>query len=132
MSSRSTTRLVEDATTKQIAMWWAEAEIANSANQIPRARRFLRWILAVAPHDEEAWLWLAQLASTSKAEVAYLQQAMAFHPDSPRTMIALRQARTRQLESAVSSLSPRNQALHCLPNQRRNGHRAAPKNGKPA
>ena len=125
MASENSGQRAEDATTRQIATWWAEAEIASSANQIPRARRFLRWILAVAPYDEEAWLRLAQLASTSKAEVAYLQQAMAFHPDSPRTMAALRQARTRQLESAVTSLSPQAHALRCLPGQRRNGHHTA-------
>jgi hypothetical protein len=130
MSREGTTRFVKDPITKQIAGWWAEAEIASSATQIPRARRFLRWILAVAPYDEEAWLWLARLASTPRAEVAYLQQAIAFHPDSTRTMAALRQARTRQLESAATSLLPRSQAIHCLPDQRRNGHRhATPKNG---
>lgn len=124
MSRKSATRFAEAAITKQITRWWAEAEIAKSANRIPRARRFLRWILAVAPDDEEAWLWLARLASTPRAEVAYLQQSIAFHPDSARTMAALRQARNRQLESAATGLLPRSQTLHCLPDQRRNGHRA--------
>ncbi len=132
MSIKGTTDfLSEDAIAKQISAWWAEAETATRAQQVPRARRFLRWILAVQSYDEEAWLRLAMLASTPKSEIAYLRQAIAFHPGSPRTIAALRQARARQLELAVSGLLPRSLLLHCLPDQRGNGHyHAAPQNGK--
>jgi hypothetical protein len=120
----------EDNVTKQIAAWWDEMEKATHTRQVRRARRFLRWILAVHPNDEEAWLRLAELASTPREQLAYLRQAYAFHPDSRRTLAALRQARGRQLESAVQELVPRAAVLHCLPDQRRNGHSVAyPQNG---
>jgi hypothetical protein len=104
---------------QQVTLWWGEAETAIQAEQVPRARRFLRWILAVHPEDEEAWLRLARLAPTPGDQLACLQQAYAYHPDSYRTIAALREARIVQLESAVQELIPRPGVLHCLPDHRR-------------
>lgn len=108
--------------TEQIAEWWARAEMAIEAGQLPRARRFLRWILAFQPDDEEAWLRLADLADSQQERIAYLRQAYAFHPHSRRTMAALREARAQQLEAQVQQLASKPSALNCLPDQRRAGH----------
>jgi hypothetical protein len=115
--------LRETYTHKQVTTWWHEAEDAIRAEQIPRARRFLRWILAVCPDDEEAWLEIAHLAPSQEEELAYLRQAYSFHPHSRRTQVALREARFRQLESAVNELHPRPASLSCLPDRRQNGHK---------
>lgn len=103
---------------QQVAAWWHEAEAAARSNRLPRARRFLRWILACCPEDEEAWLWLARFASSQAARMAYLRQAYAFHPNSGRVQALLRQARSRQLELAVGDLKGERFLLRCLPNQR--------------
>ena len=104
---------------KQIAAWWQEAEAAARLRQLPRARRFLRWILACYPEDEEAWLWLARLASSQDAQLIYLRQAYSFHPDSRRVQVALRKARHQQLEMAVGDLRGGRSVLHFLPDERR-------------
>lgn len=103
---------------RQVAKWWHEAESAVRANRLPRARRFLRWILACYPEDEEAWLWLARLASSHGAKLAYLRQAHAFHPNSTRVQALLRQARSEQLASGVGDLKHGGFLLRCLPDQR--------------
>jgi hypothetical protein len=102
-----------------ITLCWYEAEAAARSRRFPRARRFLRWILACCPEEEDAWLWLARLASSKYARQAYLRQAYAFHPQSTRVQAALRQARRQQLESAVGELKPKASVLHCLPDDRR-------------
>lgn len=104
--------------TEQIAEWWGQAEAAVEAGQLPRARRFLRWILAFQADDEEAWLRLADLAGSQREQIAYLRQAYTFYPQSRRTMAALREARAQQLEGQARQLTPRPSALNCLPDQR--------------
>ena len=107
---------------KQIATWWQEVEAAASSSRLPRARRFLRWILSCCPEDEEAWLWMARLASSQDARLTYLRQAYAFHPDSLRVQAALRRARGEQLELAVGDLRRGPSVLRCLPDERCNGN----------
>jgi hypothetical protein len=121
--------LLQDNGTRQIAGWWDEAERAVDAGHVPRARRFLRWILAIRPDDEEAWLWLARLASEPRQQLAYLRQAYAFHPHSRRTAIALREARGRQLASAARDLVAHHAVMNCLPDQRRRDGEVRPKDG---
>lgn len=104
---------------QQIAAWWQEAEAAARLGQLPRARRFLRWILACYPKDEEAWLWLARLASSQDAQLIYLRQAYSFHPNSRRVQAALRKARHQQLKMAVGELRGGRSVLHFLPDERR-------------
>jgi hypothetical protein len=108
----------ESNTAKQVAIWWHEADVAVRSRKVPRARRFLRWVLASCPEDEEAWLWLARLASSQAARLAYLRQAYAFQPNSPRVQAALREARRRQLESSVGDLKRGRSLLRCLPDER--------------
>jgi hypothetical protein len=103
---------------EQVTGWWHEAEAAVQAGQVPRARRFLRWVLACDPDDEEAWLWLARLATTPQEQLAYLRRAYAFHPHSKRVQSALRQARSWQLKSTVGELRPGVAGLCCLPDDR--------------
>ncbi len=110
--------LADDDIAHQATLWWHEAEVAIRSQRLPRARRFLRWILACCPEDEEAWLWLARLASSQEARLAYLRQAYAFHPNSIRVQAALRQARGQQLESAVGDLKPGRFLFRCLPDER--------------
>ena len=109
---------LESEVARQVAIWWREAETAARSNRLARARRFLRWILACCPDDEEAWLWLARLASNQEARIAYLRQAYAFNRDSARVQAALRQARSQQLEAAVGDLKPGRSRLRCLPDER--------------
>ena len=103
---------------RQLAGWWREAEAAARSGRVARARRFLRWILACCPDDEEAWLWLARLASNPEARIAYLRQAYVFNRDSTRVLAALRQARSQQLEAAVGDLKQGRSLLRCLPDER--------------
>lgn len=104
---------------EQVARWWQETEAAVRFRQPARARRFLRWILAVCPEDEEAGLWLARLATDPRERIASLCRVYAFHPDSRRVLAALRQARALQLEAAVGELRPKTARLRCLPDERR-------------
>lgn len=113
---------IDDNAAERIALWWREAEAAIETQHFPRARRFLRWILACCPDDEEAWLWLSRLAPTPEESIAYLSQAYTFHSNSPRVQVALRRARTWQLESAVGELNPRSSVLRCLPDNRSSNH----------
>ncbi len=120
-----------DRVAEQVALWWREAEAAVKGGQPARARRFLRWILAVCPEDEEAGLWLARLASTHSERLDSLRRTYALHPNSRRVLAALREARALQLESAVGELSPKTALLRCLPDERRDGRRnALPRTGR--
>lgn len=115
--------------TRQIATWWQEVETAASSSQLPRARRFLRWILACCPEDEEAWLWMARLASSQDAQLTYLRQAYRFHPDSVRVQAALRKARCQQLELAVGDLRGGSSVLRFFPDERCAGNGDLPDEG---
>lgn len=110
----------------QITRWWREAETAMRRGQSARARRFLRWILAVCPEEEEAWLWLARLATDQGERIDSLRRVYALHPDSPRVVAALREARLLQLESAVGKLPRRTVLLRCLPDRRCKEQQKAP------
>jgi predicted Zn-dependent protease len=108
-----------DGFTDRVALWWHEAEAASDSGRLARARRFLRWILASCPDDENAWLWLARLASSPGERVVYLRRAYAVHPRSKRVQAALRRARDQQLEASVGELKPRRALVRCLPDERR-------------
>ncbi|HSJ54487.1 MAG TPA: DUF2723 domain-containing protein, partial [Anaerolineae bacterium] len=107
-----------ESNASQLAGWWHEAELARDAGQLPRARRFLRWILAANPGEEEAWLELARLATGDRERFAYLRQAYVFHPESARVQLAMRQASDRHLRTQVNGLQARQGLPHCLPNLR--------------
>lgn len=102
----------------QLTRWWREVDASLRAEQVPRARRLLRWILAVCPEDEEAWLCLARLASSQEARLAYLRQAYRFDQGNTRVQAALRKARDEQLRAAVGDLRVGHSVLRCLPDER--------------
>jgi len=112
-----------DEMSNRVALWWHEAETASQSGRLPRARRYLRWILACCPDDVDAWLWLARLASSPGERFSYLRRAYTLHPHSRRVQAALRQARKQQLESAVGELDPTRALLRCLPDERRSNGR---------
>lgn len=116
----------DEGVEKQIALWWQEADAAVRTNQMPRARRFLRWILSSCPEDEEAWLWLARLAPSQEERLSCLRRAYAFHQDSSRVQAALRLARKEQLESWVGDLRAGGSSSTCLPDRRYNCDGDAP------
>jgi hypothetical protein len=107
---------------ERLELWWHEVESAIQSSRSSRARRFLRWIVACSPDDEEAWLWLARLASSPAEQVNCLCEAYGLHPDSVRIQAALRQARAWQLESSVGELKPWLARVRCLPDERRSGN----------
>ena len=115
-----------ESSANQLAGWWHEAELARDAGQVRRARRFLRWILAANPGEEEAWLELARLAGSDRERFAYLRQAYCFHPESGRVRLALRQATDGRLRAQVNDLRPRQAGRDILPNCRTHGR---PKDG---
>jgi len=103
----------------QITHWWIEAEQAIRSGQLSRARRFLRWIVACCPEEEEGWLVLARLAGDNGKRIPILKSAYRFHPESQRVQAALRRARQRQLESSVGELKVRRTVPRLLPDERR-------------
>lgn len=135
MGSDQMTHLCQANISSQITDWWQEAEEAVRAGHIPRARRFLRWIVACCPEEEEGWIVLARLMADSQEQMPLLRRAYRFHPHSQRVQVALREARRRQLESAVGELKSRWPIPNCLPGERDlqrqasavagNGHRSA-------
>lgn len=108
----------QDNISNHITHWWQEAEQAIRSGQHPRARRFLRWIVACCPEEEEGWLVLARLVGSSQEQILILKSAYRFHPESQRVQAALRQARQRQLESSVGELKARRPLPRLLPDER--------------
>lgn len=116
----------------QITHWWQEAEQAFRSGQVARAQRFLRWIVACCPEEEEAWLVLARSIPESQDQILILRSAYRFHPESQRIQAALREARQHQLASAVGELKPRRAIARCLPDERQLSEQAgsASSNGR--
>ncbi|MEJ2209389.1 MAG: hypothetical protein P8129_10170 [Anaerolineae bacterium] len=131
------THLCQADGTNQITHWWHEVEEAVRSGQIPRARRFLRWIVTCCPEEEEGWLVLARLMGSSQEQIPILKSAYRFHPRSQRVQAALREARQHQLELGVGELKSRWLVPPLLPDERQisapahsgNGHRPAAGNG---
>jgi len=84
----------------------------------------LRWIVACCPEEEDGWLALARLLGDSQEQIPVLKSAYRFHPESQRVQAALREARQRQLASAVGELKSRRTVPRCLPDERQLAHRA--------
>ncbi len=108
----------QDTAAERVIRWWQQAEAAVQAGQPARARRFLRWIVAACPDDEEGWLWLARLQPDADEQVSCLQKAYTHLPQSVRVRKALRQARARQLAASVGDLRPAPGGIRCLPDDR--------------
>ena len=68
---------------------------------------------------------LAQLVANAKEQMVYLNKAYVFHPDSSRTVAALREARSRQLQDSAQALTPRTLTSRRLPDRQSNTHSQA-------
>ena len=80
------------------------------------ARRCLQQVLALAPLNEEAWLWLARIATDPRSVSAYYSQVLAINPKNLRARAGVRAARaalekTGNLSPASSTAEHRSVAL---------------------
>ena len=69
------------------------------------ARRCLQQVLALDPHNEEAWLWLARIATDPHSALAYFSQALDINPQNQRARDGFVEARTQLMERDASSLA---------------------------
>jgi len=67
------------------------------------ARRCLQQVLALAPLNEEAWLWLARIAADPRPALAYFSQALAINSQNQRARSGIRAARAELAEKDNSS-----------------------------
>ncbi len=79
------------------------------------ARRCLQQVLAVAPLSEEAWLWLARIATNPRSALAYFSQVLDINPQNQRARDGFTAARAELAEKAksppVSSATERDSAF---------------------
>ena len=64
------------------------------------ARRCLQQVLAVAPLSEEAWLWLARIATDPRSALAYFAQVLDINPQNQRARDGFTAARAKLAEKA--------------------------------
>jgi tetratricopeptide (TPR) repeat protein len=62
------------------------------------ARRCLQQALALDPHNEEAWLWLARTASDPRSALAYFTQALDINPQNQRARDGFTAARAELMK----------------------------------
>ncbi len=74
------------------------------------ARELFRELIHQNPYDEDAWLWLAWVASDPKATLACLQEARALLPESGRIGEAMTWAQSQLPASARAQTAPTTRA----------------------
>ena len=62
------------------------------------ARRCLQQVLASDPLNEEAWLWLARIATDPRSALAYFSQALDINPQNQRARAGFSAARAKLAE----------------------------------
>ena len=62
------------------------------------ARRCLQQVLALAPLNEEAWLWLARIAADPRSALAYFSQVLDINPQNQRARDGFSAARAKLAE----------------------------------
>ena len=62
------------------------------------ARRCLQQVLALAPLNEEAWLWLARIATDPRSALAYFSQVLDINPQNQRARDGFSAARAKLAE----------------------------------
>lgn len=62
------------------------------------ARRCLQQVLALDPLNEEAWLWLARIATDSRSALAYFSQALDINPQNQPARDGFSAARAKLAE----------------------------------
>ncbi len=79
------------------------------------ARRCLQQVLVVAPLNEEAWLWLARIATDPRSALAYFSQVLDINPQNQRARDGFSAARAELAEkdspSPASSVTERTSAF---------------------
>ena len=73
--------------------------IAAAREEQPReARRWLQQVLALDPLNEEAWLWLARIATDPRSALAYFTQVLDINPQNQRARDGFSTARAKLME----------------------------------
>jgi len=70
------------------------------------ARRCLQQVLALAPLNEEAWLWLARIATDSRSALAYFSQVLDINPQNQRARDGFTAARAKLAKESKPSPAP--------------------------
>ncbi len=66
------------------------------------ARRYLQQVLALDPSNEEAWLWLARIATDPRTALAYFTQVLDLNPQNQRARDGFSTARAQLMEKDAS------------------------------
>jgi len=67
------------------------------------ARRCLQRVLALDPCNEEAWLWLARIATDPRSALAYFSQVLEINPQNKRAKAGIRIAKAKLARKNKSS-----------------------------
>jgi tetratricopeptide (TPR) repeat protein len=67
------------------------------------ARRWLQQVLALDSLNEEAWLWLARIATNPRSALAYFSQALDINPQNQRARDGFSAARAKLIETPPAS-----------------------------
>ena len=70
------------------------------------ARRCLQHVLALDPLNEEAWLWLARIATDPRSALAYFSQVLDINPQNQRARDGFTAARAELAEKAKPPPAP--------------------------
>jgi len=70
------------------------------------ARRYLQQVLALAPSNGEAWLWLARIATDPRPALAYFTQVLDINPQNQRARDGFSTARARLMERDAPPPAP--------------------------
>jgi len=80
---------------------------AAQENRRGEARRCLQRVLALDPSNEEAWLWLARIATDSRSALAYFTKVLDINPKNQRARDGFTAAREQLMKQAnILAASP--------------------------
>ncbi|MEM7113256.1 MAG: L,D-transpeptidase family protein [Chloroflexota bacterium] len=80
-----------------------QAREAIQANDKPKARQLLHQVVQQEPHNYAAWLWLARVAASPAASMAYVKRAEKLQPNHPTVQKAKAWAERRR---AIATTAP--------------------------
>ena len=87
-------------TSEELLQWGITAAREERRGE---ARRCLQQVLALAPLNEEAWLWLARIATNPRSALAYFSQVLDINPQNQRARDGFSAARAKLAEKDNSS-----------------------------
>jgi tetratricopeptide (TPR) repeat protein len=79
---------------------------AAQEEQRGEARRCLQRVLALDPLNEEAWLWLARIATDPRVALAYFSQVLDINPQNQRARDGFTATRAKLVEKSEPSPAP--------------------------